>query len=1301
MPASVFALGDTVTATTQLRSLQNQEGTELRHDDGEVDMQCSYGPRGHAVFFSNDVKRNINGIKICGARCGDVTREFEIEIWDNNLKTLYSTSYDYADFFPDTHPTCMDNKYLKWVTIDVPDVEVNGNFYVGIFTDSRFDSGIVIGRDSDTKSGNSFIANKYPNELLEKCQDNADWMIRALVCSANGENHAPVITSITAKPSVVSQGGSSTITVVASDPDGDEISYSYEPTGGEISGDGSVVTWTADVAAPGAPPIVGTFRIDVTLSDGKGSVSDSVDIKLAESTELGYDDGETDGYAGLSPSGHAVFFSNDGKLNINGIRICGARCGDATREFDVEIWDNNLKTLYSAAYDYTDFFPETYTPLDYSDLKWVTIDVPNIEVNGNFYVAIFTYCRPRSYDLAIGYDSDTKSGNSFVLDKNPNRITDWETFTWDLSQKDTDWMIRAVVCGANGEGHAPVITSITADPSVVSQGGSSTITVVASDPDGDELSYTYEPTGGEISGDGSVVTWTADVAAHGAPPIVGKFKIDVTVSDGKGSVSDSVDIILAESKIVKDITFLTDTPEQEFAPIWTADGSQIMYVFQRTAWNDRDSYIMNADGSGKERTYIGEGKLVGFNDLSPDGTELLIAKDSGNWYDVYKVNVNDGTLTPVAADYSKVEARAYWSPDGSKIAYTQDRQLWIMDSDGSNKQRLGTSYNVWNKDWSPDGSKILYSATGDDSGSDLWMIDPDGINQVQITDTPYNEWDPSFSPDGQYIVYASNEGDTPDLWLRNIDGSYKVRLTYNVGIGNANPNWHPDGEKIVFVGNNWDNDHADIAVMTLGEIGATSDEDSDGDGVLDDKDNCPDTQNPGQEDSDGDGIGDACDNCPEDYNSGQDDADGDGVGDACDNCPLTPNHGQEDSDEDGIGDACDSLEITLSFNRVPAKTSQVGLSSGYVSIGSFVTKRDQGIHLIATISNPSADDIYIVSTIELISPSGKTIPPSGLQNEELLEGGTTKKIIYPVYTSFKPEVGNWIIKLKISDSRKRMFLGENSAILLVKSDDVPTDEGPSIKSLGIPTRWESTNELSDIDEVEFLFDSVIYWFFVSLGIDPSDISEHICQGGYTDWINDARAADAAIGTASIFIDSEKDSLIRSPWVGDVDTITLNYQNIEQTWSPVGGGLRTMNIYYDRAVISATIPNDGSVVLVDDGNADYVFEKQAENIKILMWIVNTPDNRLVWRDWGQEIEFKVKYLRSGRIEMTSGLSLEMGPLQDDPYEVIRQNKIKMDSGDYSSLQDPSLINYNKWRTDPDNVYWLTIGADSKKLNVKVK
>ena len=72
-------------------------------------------------------------------------------------------------------------------------------------------------------------------------------------------------------------------------------------------------------------------------------------------------------------------------------------------------------------------------------------------------------------------------------------------------------------------------------------------------------------------------------------------------------------------------------------------------------------------------------------------------------------------------------------------------------------------------------------------------------------------------------------------------------------------------------------------------------------------------------DTDGDGVQDTGDNCPDTFNTGQGDGDGDGVGDACDNCLFVPNPrpegfdptrsysgGQLDDDADGIGNACDA-----------------------------------------------------------------------------------------------------------------------------------------------------------------------------------------------------------------------------------------------------------------------------------------------------------------------------------------------------------------------------------------------------------
>jgi Thrombospondin type 3 repeat len=94
--------------------------------------------------------------------------------------------------------------------------------------------------------------------------------------------------------------------------------------------------------------------------------------------------------------------------------------------------------------------------------------------------------------------------------------------------------------------------------------------------------------------------------------------------------------------------------------------------------------------------------------------------------------------------------------------------------------------------------------------------------------------------------------------------------------------------------------------------------DSDGDGIPDDVDNCPNkpnTQTLGtcSATSDKPGVNftsdaDCANNCSSNGLCIKDlrDSDSDGKGDVCDNCPNNCNVNQLDADSDGIGDVCDT-----------------------------------------------------------------------------------------------------------------------------------------------------------------------------------------------------------------------------------------------------------------------------------------------------------------------------------------------------------------------------------------------------------
>ena len=87
-----------------------------------------------------------------------------------------------------------------------------------------------------------------------------------LISGCAPANHPPSITSLQAEQDIVPTSHSCQIECIASDPDGDGLTYAWSASSGNISGTGSAVTWTT-------PEAVGTYTITVKVIDGIGDES--------------------------------------------------------------------------------------------------------------------------------------------------------------------------------------------------------------------------------------------------------------------------------------------------------------------------------------------------------------------------------------------------------------------------------------------------------------------------------------------------------------------------------------------------------------------------------------------------------------------------------------------------------------------------------------------------------------------------------------------------------------------------------------------------------------------------------------------------------------------------------------------------------------------------------------------------------------------------------------------------------------------------------------------------------------------
>ena len=162
-----------------------------------------------------------------------------------------------------------------------------------------------------------------------------------------------------------------------------------------------------------------------------------------------------------------------------------------------------------------------------------------------------------------------------------------------------------------------------------------------------------------------------------------------------------------------------------------------------------------------------------------------------------------------------------------KIAFESERDgnldIYLVNPDGSNLQRLTKGKEAWEPDWSPDRSKILFVSTLHGGEEEVYVMDADGSNVRRLTHTPgegTSSWSADWSPDGKQIVFQSNRDGSPegwdgyDLYVMDANGSNVRRLTREHGF-DAAPAWSPDGRTIAFMSSRDDKSRSEIYVMTV------------------------------------------------------------------------------------------------------------------------------------------------------------------------------------------------------------------------------------------------------------------------------------------------------------------------------------------------------------------------------------------------------------------------------------------------------------------------------------------------------